>query len=238
MATDYGALGAAGIAGAFSIAGGKISGKDARKMQARQWGHAKEAAQHHWRWETKSLREAGLNPMLTFATGGQAPTPQAPGRPSGHLGEGIARAGRVGAEAIRLAIERKLGEATAKKTDEEAKAIEIDNLTRVQRNMLAVQQARHATELLGIDVASARQFLQDPEGPLSIKDTLTKSQASAAQARASADEAMAALREAGLPIAEFEGKGGRYLVDAARALITAIGRKRTVNIFRTFSTKR
>lgn len=234
MPTDYGAMGAAGIAGAFSLAGGGISGKDARKAQAKQWGHAKEAAKKHWEWEMTSLRRAGLNPMLTFASGGQAPTPAAPGRPSGQLGEGMARAGRHGAEAIRLAIERKLGEASARKTAAEATATEIDNLTRVRRNMLATQQAAHATELLGIDVASARQFLQDPEGPLSLKDTLTKAQASAAQAKASADEAMAALREAGLPVAQFEGEGGRYLIDAARALIGTIGRKRTVQIFKTF----
>lgn len=105
------------IGGALvGAAGSYFSGKSSEDF-------AKESAKKHWKWEVKSLKDAGLNPMLSVMKG--APAVQTPDYPN--IGEGAMKGFSAVQQARMMKLQNDVARATEQDTVQSARGKKLAN---------------------------------------------------------------------------------------------------------------
>lgn len=213
------------IAAAGKVASGLFGASSARRAATKAWERTVKAYKHRYQWQMKDMRKAGLNPILSADIG-------AAGVGSAGIADtsAIKQLGDAPAAALDAMQKKATIAATsaqAAKTNQDAIAAEKDNKYRDKNN-----SAKSAILEANEDVAERERQSKESyvRKQLGIEDNVTKpvltaqDQATASGSSAKSAEALerqvkAALIKAGMPRAEFEGKGGKYLIDAIMTLI-------------------
>ena len=192
----FGAI--AGAAG--SIFGGWLSQNSARKAADLAWKRSKIAYKHRYQWQVDDMQAAGLNPMLAMDVGAGS-APHAPVAEAGQLGAGVGAATAKGLAAATARASLQNTEANTGKT------IAEDFESRERR--MKVEQ-----EIENVKANTAETLARIPQVPAAQKAAIARDTATSAL-----NSAKAANERAGLPMAEFEGQGGKIGVDAVKAII-------------------
>lgn len=195
----------------FSSIFGASSAKKAADVA---WHRMRKAYKHRYQWQMKDMLKAGLNPILAYQQGaGSVGTPSP--ADTRDVGAGVRSAS---AKLMAAPLQQATVAATtnsAAKLKKEAEILEIQKKTENAKQSMAMDRA----EMVAWDRHKRYQELAREGEVVRTKEDELNLQRMGAQTRAfnaaaSASSARAALDEAGLPVAQFEGSGGKYLLKA------------------------
>lgn len=214
----------AAISGAAKVFGGWLSKKSSAK--AAKIAHKRNVSdyKHRYQWTMADMRKAGLNPILAAGTGAGS-LPGNTAAEAGQIGEGVAQAPASALSAMQAKATIQATQAQAAKTTQDAKAQTIDNVYRDRQANAATAIAEYDAHIKGFDYGSAHSASVADKAKykdgrrLTLKDRATDISNSAKMQYTTESEAREALIRAGLPAATFEGKGGKYLVEAVKILM-------------------
>lgn len=228
------AIWSAGIAAAASIGGGLLGGSKSAREAAKQRKFIKKMYRNRYQWQMEDMRDAGLNPILsaysappTASAGGIADTSA-----YADIGKGV---GQAAAQYFAL----QNVQAQTRATNAQAAAQEAKNpyeeSTAIAANTAAHAKAEQEVMKMDAERRGIYDSIKDPQEKAEYAKLYGMGQptaslrnlqegTSAKSQQISESQAREILTRAGIPVAQFEGMGGKYLIDLARIILQKKGR--------------